>query len=207
MAARERTHQEIINLLGRAVAQAEQAEACHAAAADPRALKGPGARQVACDAAAMQLIELFGCADKFILDRGDPGTTLARFDDALRSVIELRTEHAHPESFFVPPAVTPRRLGGMIDQLKTAIGNLDSDTLKIEARDQAQALNAIMVGVVRIEKDGLPDAAKLSPRDLHYAGYYHEIQFGRLAKVTGLYFGAMVKEQLSQNRAIADRSV
>jgi hypothetical protein len=51
----------------------------------------------------MQLIELAGRAEGFKRDRGDPGTTLARFDDALRPVIELRTEHTHPESFFVPP--------------------------------------------------------------------------------------------------------
>jgi hypothetical protein len=34
MAARQRTHQEIIDLLGRAVGQAQHAEAYHAAAAD-----------------------------------------------------------------------------------------------------------------------------------------------------------------------------
>jgi hypothetical protein len=33
----------------------------------------------------------------------------------------------------------------------------------------------------------MPDAEKLRARDLHYAGYYHEIQFGRLAKATGLF--------------------
>jgi hypothetical protein len=75
----------------------------------------------------------------------------------------------------------------MIERLNTAIGNLDSDTLKMEAPDQVQALNAIMVGLMRIARDGLPDAGKLRERDLHYAGYYHEIQFGRLAKASGLY--------------------
>ena len=135
----------------------------------------------------MQVIELAGCAERFKLDRGDPGTTLARLDDALWTVIGMRNEHAHPESYLVPPAVTPLRLGGMIEQLKTAIGNLDSDTLRIEAPDQVKALNEISVGLMRIEKDGLPDATQLRARDLHYAGYYHEIRFGRLAKETGLY--------------------
>jgi hypothetical protein len=135
----------------------------------------------------MQVIELAGCAEKFGLGRGDPGTTLARFDQALGPVIELRNQHAHPENYYGPMAVTPRRLGEMIEQLKTAIGNLDSDTLRIEAPDQVQALTAIMIGLARIEKDGLPDAGKLRARDLHYAGYYHEIQFGRLAKPTGLF--------------------
>ena len=187
MAAQGRTHQEIIDLLGRAAAHAKLAESYHAAAADPRALKGPAARQAACDAAAMQLIELAGCAEEFTPGRGDPGTTLARFDDALEPLIKLRTAHAHPELFLVPPEVSPRLLKGIIDKQKTAIGNLDSETRKIEAPDQVQALNAIIVGLGRIEKDGAPDAAKLRERDLHYAGYYHEIQFGRLAKATGLY--------------------
>jgi hypothetical protein len=187
MAARGRTHQEIIDLLGRAAAEAKLAESYHAAAADSRALKGPAAQQVVGDAAAMQLIELAGCAEEFTPGRGDPGTTLARFDDALEPLIKLRTEHAHPEMFPVPQAVTPRLLKGIIDKLKTAIGNLDSETRKTEAPDQVRALNGIVVGLVRIEKDGLPDAAKLRERDLHYAGYYHEIQFGRLAKETGLY--------------------
>ena len=35
--------------------------------------------------------------------------------------------------------------------------------------------------------DGLPDPAALRPRDLHYAGYYREIHFGRLAKKSGLF--------------------
>ena len=134
MSARERTHQEIIDLLGRAVGQARLAEGYHAAAADSRSLKAPAARQAACEAAAMQLIELAGCAEDFTPDRGDPGTTLARLDDVLRPVIELRTEHAHPENFLVPPAISPRRLGGMIDQLMTAIGNLDGDTLRSRRR-------------------------------------------------------------------------
>jgi hypothetical protein len=33
----------------------------------------------------------------------------------------------------------------------------------------------------------LANPAALRPRDLHYVGYYHEIQFGRLAKATGHY--------------------
>ena len=180
MAARTRTHQEIIDLLGRAVRQAQLAEFYHAAAADPQSLKR-SAGQAACDAAAMQVIELAGCAEEFELGRGDPGTTLARFDQALGPVIELRNQHAHPESYLGPPAVTPRRLGEMIKQLKRAIGNLDSETLRIEAPDQITALTEINVGLLRIEEDGLPDAEKLRVRDLHYAGFYHEIQFGRLA--------------------------
>jgi hypothetical protein len=40
---------------------------------------------------------------------------------------------------------------------------------------------------MRIERDGLSNPATPRPRDLHYAAYYHEIQFGRLAKATGLY--------------------
>lgn len=187
MAARGRTHQEIIDLLGRAAGQAKLAESYHAVAANPRALKRPAARQASCEAAAMQLIELAGCAEEFTSGRGDPGTTLARFDDALEPLIKLRTEHAHPEMFLLPQAVTPRLLKGIIDKLKTAIGNLDSETRKIEAPDQVRALNDIMVGLVRIEKDGLPDAERLRDRDLRYAGYYREIQFGRLAKATGLY--------------------
>jgi hypothetical protein len=187
MAARQRTHQEIIDLLGRAVGHASQAETYHAAARDPRALEESASRQAARDAGAMQLIELHGCAERFTVDRGDPGTTLARFDDALRPVITLRHAHVHPEIYRVPAAVTSRGLAGKIEELKTAIGNLDSETLRIEAPDQKTALNAIIVGLLRIERDGLPDAEKLRPRDLHYAGYYHEIQFGRLAKATGLY--------------------
>jgi hypothetical protein len=76
----------------------------------------------------------------------------------------------------------------MIEQLRTSMENLDNDTLKIQPRDQQQALNGIYLGLTRIEKDGLPGPAALRPRDLHHAGYYHEIQFGRLAKATGLYY-------------------
>ena len=135
----------------------------------------------------MQLIELAGCAEDFTRDRGDPGTTLGRFDDALRPVFEVRTPHTHPEIRLTLPPLTPRRLSVMIEQLKTAIGNLDADTLRIQPRSEMQALNGIAVGLARIEKDGLPDPTALRPRDLHYAGYYREIQFGRLAKATGLY--------------------
>ena len=183
----ERTRQEIIDLLGRAAIQAQHAEAYHDAAADPGVLKGQSAQQAASDACAMQLIELAGCAEGFIRDRGDPGTTLARFDDALRPVIKMRIAHTHPENSIPPPAITPRRLGEMIDRLRVAIGNLDSETLKFEAPDQVAALNRIYGGLTRIMRDGLPNPAALRPRDLHYAGYYREIQFGRLAKATGLY--------------------
>jgi hypothetical protein len=187
VAVAERTRQEIIDLLGRAAVQAQHAEAYHDAAGDPGALKGPSAQQAASDACAMQLIELAGCAEGFVRDRGDPGTTLARFDDALRPVIEMRVAHTHPERVLAPPAITPRRLGDMIDDLRAAIGNLDSETLKFEARDQFAALNRIYRGLTRIGSDGLANPEALRPRDLHYAGYYREIQFGRLAKTTGLF--------------------
>jgi hypothetical protein len=59
--------------------------------------------------------------------------------------------------------------------------------LSIQSRKEERALNAIYIGLARIEKDGMPNSAALRPRDLHYAGYYREIQFGRLAKATGLY--------------------
>jgi hypothetical protein len=39
----------------------------------------------------------------------------------------------------------------------------------------------------QLQKDGRPDAVALRPRDLHYAGYLHEIQFARLAKATVLF--------------------
>jgi hypothetical protein len=187
MGPRGRTRQEIIELLARAAVQAQSAEAYHGAAADPRAVKGPAAQQAACDAAAMKLIELAGCAEGFIRGRGDPGTTLARFDDALEPVVQMRTAHTHPERGFTAPPVTPSRLAGMIKELRRSIGNLDEETLKIQPRDQVQALSGIFFGLDRIERDGLPNAAALRARDLHYAGYYHEIQFGRLAKATGLY--------------------
>jgi hypothetical protein len=166
MAPRTRTRQEIIDLLGRAVWEAERAEVYHEAAADPRALKGRTAQQ-ACDAAAMQLIEPAGCAEDFTRDRGDPGTTLSRFDDALRPVFEVRTPHTHPEMRLTLPPLTPRRLSAMIDQLKTSVGNLDADTLRIQPRVEMQALSGIAVGLVRIEKDGLSDPTALRPRDLH----------------------------------------
>jgi hypothetical protein len=183
----KRTRQEILNLLARAAVQARYAEAYHDAAGDPGALKGESAQQAACDASAMQLIELAGCAEGFVLNRGDPGTTLARFDDALIPVIDARLAHTHPEKVFAPPPITPRRLGKMIDDLREAIGNLDSETLSLEAPDQFAALNRINRGLTRIGRDGLADPNVLRPRDLHYAGYYCEIQFGRLAKETRLY--------------------
>lgn len=96
MGPRQRTRQEIIDLLGRAAEEADHAEMYHQAAGDPRALKGRAADQAACDAAAMQLIELTGCAEKFTRNRGDPGTTLERFDDALGPLIDMRNQHTHP---------------------------------------------------------------------------------------------------------------
>ena len=167
--------------------RAQSAEAYHEAAADPRAVEGRAAQQAARDAAAMQLIELAGCAEGFIRNRGNPGTTLERFDDALQPVVQSRNEHTHPERFSAPQPITPSSLGGMARDLRKALGNLDPDTLKIESRDQEQALSRLHFGLDRIERDGLPNAATLRARDLHYAGYYHEIQFGRLAKETGLF--------------------
>jgi hypothetical protein len=187
MGPRGRTRQEIIELLARAAEQAQHAEAYHAAAADPAALKGRAAHQAARDAAALQLIELAGCAEAFTRDRGEPDTTLGRLDDALRPVFEMRVAHTHPESGITPPDITPRRAGDMMEQLKVALANLDTETLKSLPRGEVQALENIDDGLSRIETDGLPDPAALRPRDLHYAGYYHEIQFGRLAKATGLY--------------------
>src|SRR2546430_388089 len=104
MAPRQRTRQEIIDLLGRAEVQAQHAEAYHAAAADPGAVKGRAAHQAACVAAAMQLIELAGCAEGFTRERGEPGTTMARVDDALRPLFKTRTAHTHPEIGVAPPA-------------------------------------------------------------------------------------------------------
>src|SRR6202048_2679636 len=147
MGPRGRARQEIIELLGRAAVQAQSAEAYHAAAADPKAVKGREAQQAACDAAAMQLIELAGCAEGFIRGRGDPGTTLARFDDALEPVVQMRTAHTHPERVFTPPPITPGRLDGMIKDLRRSIGNLDEETLNIQPRDQMQALSAIFFGL------------------------------------------------------------
>jgi hypothetical protein len=187
MGPRGRARQEIIELLGRAAEHAQYAEDYHAAAADPGALEGRAAQQAACDAAAMQLIELAGCAEDFIRDRGEPGTTLARLDRALEPVFEMRNAHTHPERVPLPRGVTPARLGDMIKELTRSLENLDSDTLSIETRDQRQALNTMFVGLSQIGKDGLPDAAALRPRDLHYAGYYREIQFARLMKATGLF--------------------
>jgi hypothetical protein len=115
------------------------------------------------------------------------GTTLARFDDALRPIIELRTMHTHPEAGSSVPPVTPSLLSRRIKELKTAWENLDSDTLKIQPRDQLEALREIREGIRQIDRDGLADVTALRPRDLHYAGYYREIQFARLAKATGLY--------------------
>jgi hypothetical protein len=185
MAPQSRTRQEITELLARAAAQAQHAEAYHGAVGGPGRVEGRAARQAACDAAAMQLIELAGCAEGFGHDRGEPGTTLARLAAALRPILEQRNVHTHPEIHLVPQAVTPRALGGHIEQLKSALGNLDSETLGLLAPADMRVLNRIDRGLAQIEKDGLPDPAALRRRDLHYAGYYREIQFARLAKATG----------------------
>jgi hypothetical protein len=58
-------HEKIIELLSRSSEQARHAEAYHAAAAAHRTLEGQAAHQAARDAAAMQLIELAGCAEGF----------------------------------------------------------------------------------------------------------------------------------------------
>jgi hypothetical protein len=187
MGPRQRTRQEIIDLLGRAAGAAKRAEMYHEAARDPAALKGRAADQAACDAAIMQLIELAGCAEGFTRDRGDPGTTLARFDDAVRPLFEMRNPHTHPEVGCAGSPIRPRWLRDLIGDLKTAFGNLDGETWRFQARDEREALGMIGIGLARIEKDGLPNPAALRPRDLHYAGYYHEIQFGRLAKATRLF--------------------
>lgn len=187
MAPRTRTRPEILELLGRAAEQAKHAEDYHAAAASPAALQGRAAHQAARDAAAMQLIELAGHAEGFTVGRGDPNTTLARLDHALRPIFEMRTRHAHPENGIVPPPITPQRLSGMIQQLKTSISNLDDETVRMLPPGQVQILRGVAGALNQIEKDRLPDPAALRPRDLHYAGYYREIQFGRLAKATGLY--------------------
>lgn len=86
-----RPRQDILELLARAVKQAEHAEAYHAAAADPGALRGQAAHQAARDAAAMQLIELAGCGEGFTRERGEPRSTLAGLDDALRPLFRTRT--------------------------------------------------------------------------------------------------------------------
>lgn len=188
MGPRSPTRRQIIDWLGAAAEHAEHAEIYHAAAINPQALDDALARQAARDAAAMQLIELAGCAEGFTRDRGEPGTTLARLDDVLRPLFKTRAAHVHPEIGITPPApVTSTNLSVLMGHLKAAVRNLDLETWKIQAQDQQQALQSIYDGLTRIEKDGLPDPAALRPRDLHYAAYYHEIQFGRLAKATGLY--------------------
>src|SRR5690348_14027206 len=61
-------------------------------------------------------------------------------------------------------------------------------------------------GLTQIEKDGLPNAAALRPRDLHYAGYYREIQFARLAKETEMFVSWNVRDvrRVDVNRSIFD---
>jgi hypothetical protein len=132
----------------------------------------------------MQLIELAGCAEDFGQDRGEAGTTLARLDDALRPVFRLRNQHTHPETYLEPPAVTPQALKRRMGELKSAMENLESETLGLLAANDMRVLNQIARGIGQLEKDGLPDPASLRPRDLHYAGYYREIQYARLAKAT-----------------------
>src|SRR5271166_4960229 len=119
MGPRQRTRHEIIEFLGRAADEAQRAEAYHAAVADAVVLKGRPAHEAARDAAAMQLIELAGCAEGFPRGLGDPGTTLARLDDALRPVFKVRTAHTHPETGAPAPPLNPGRLADMIGQLKT----------------------------------------------------------------------------------------
>src|ERR1700761_6076310 len=133
MGPRPPTRRQIIDWLGAAAEHAEHAEIYHAAAINPQALDDALARQAARDAAAMQLIELAGCAEGFTRERGEPGTTLARLDDALRPLFKTRIAHVHPESGVMPPApVTSVNLTIMMGRLKAAIHNLDSETLKIE---------------------------------------------------------------------------
>jgi hypothetical protein len=188
MVPRQPTREQVIDWLGEAAEQAELAEIYHAAAANPAALDGGLARQAVRDAVAMQLIELVGTAEDFTRERGEPGTTLARLDDALRALFKARHAHVHPELRDAPPPpVTPAYFHGLMGNLKAAIVNLDRETLNVEPANELKALGAMYDGLIRVEKDGLPDPAALRPRDLHYAGYYHEIQFGRLAKATGLY--------------------
>lgn len=182
-----RTRQEIAALLGRAAGHAQHAEAYHLAAAEPLALKGQSAHQAARDATAMQVIELGGCADGFGRERGEARTTMARLEEALEPVIEMRVAHTHPDRVLVPPVITPAQFGSMMRQVREAIGNLDSDTARMQSPGEVKVLNSIYSGLVQIGKDGLPNPAALRPRDLHYAGYYHEIQVGRLAKATDLY--------------------
>lgn len=186
MVPRDYTRLEILEVLGRAAEQAQHAEAYHAAAADPGLIQGQAAQQAARDAAAMQLIELAGCAEGFTL-YGDAGTTLGRLDDVLARLHKMRTSLTHPEFGLPPPPVSPRFLGNVITQLRTAIDNLDDLSLSRMPPDQAAVLQKMDAGLRRIELDGLPNADALRPRDLHYAGYYHEILFGRLAKATDLY--------------------
>jgi hypothetical protein len=180
-------HEEIIELLGRSSEEARQAEAYHAANAAHRTPEGQAAHQAARDAAAMQLIELAGCAEGFGRNRGEPGTTLARLDDALRPVIQMRAAHTHPEIGSPAVTITPRVLREAISDLRNAIGNLDDYTLKTQPPDQGRVLTRLSVGIIRIERDGFPDPARLRPRDLHYAEHYRSIQFGRLAKATELF--------------------
>jgi hypothetical protein len=184
MAPQSRARQEIIKLLGRAAVEAQHAEDYHAAVNGPGRLQGKAARGAACDAAAMQLIELAGCAEDFGHDRGEAGTTLAQLDKAPRPVFHLRHMHTHPE-MYLPQAVTPQALRQHIKQLNSAMQNLDSGTERLLAPNDIRVLKKIAGGLRQIEKDGLPDPGRLRPRDLHYAGYYREIQYVRLAKATG----------------------
>jgi hypothetical protein len=135
----------------------------------------------------MQVIELAGCADGFGRERGEPRTTMARLEEALRPVIDLRVAHVHPDRVMVPPPIAPVQFGGMVERLTRAVGNLDNETGRMQSPSEVKVLNAIKSGLAQIVKDGLVNEAALRTRDLHYAGYYHEIQLGRLAKATELY--------------------
>ena len=182
------SREDIIEWLRRAADHAQHAEIYHEAAADPRSIEGLSARQAANDAAVMQLVELAGPLEgNYTVGHGDPGTTLARFDETLRPLLELRTAHVHPESGATCPPMTPRSLATMTERLTSALGNLDADSLRVLRPAEFEALQGLQARLVQLQKDGMPDAAALRPRDLHYAGYLHEIQFARLAKATVLF--------------------
>src|SRR5262245_14055181 len=138
-----RTPQEVVTLLGRAVGHAQQAEAYHEAAAERGALKGQAARQAARDATAMQVSELGSCADGFGRERGEPRTTMARLEEAVRPVIDLRVAHVHPDRVMVPPPIAPVQFGGMVERLTRAVGNLDNETERMQSPSEVKVLSAI----------------------------------------------------------------
>jgi hypothetical protein len=184
----EPSREDIIEWLRRAADHAQHAEIYHEVAANPRSIEGPSARQAESDAAVMQLVELIGpLEERYALGHGDAGTTLARFDDALSRLLRLRTAHVHPETHPAPPPVTPRYMTTLTASLTSALGNLDADSLKMLRPTEYEALRGLRDRLVQFQKDRPPDAEALRPRDLHYAGYLHEIQFARLAKATVLF--------------------